>query len=97
MNRERGDLQDSQEIIRPRQNRGRAALQGPRESLNLDEGFSPRAGRTPIPARIGPLRTSQSLTRRASGRSYSFGATYSFGLADPSPKKNMSSCFTITS
>ena len=28
---------------------------------------------------------------------YSFGATYSFGFADPSPKKNCSNCFTITS
>ena len=28
---------------------------------------------------------------------YSFGGTYSFGLADPSPKKNISICFTITS
>jgi len=26
-----------------------------------------------------------------------FGGTYSFGFADPSPKKNISSCFTITS
>lgn len=30
-------------------------------------------------------------------RSYSFGATYSFGFADPSPKKNCSICFTMTS
>ena len=26
-----------------------------------------------------------------------FGGTYSFGFADPSPKKNISSCFTIAS
>jgi hypothetical protein len=30
-------------------------------------------------------------------RTYSFGATYSFGFADPSPKKNCSICFTMTS
>lgn len=28
---------------------------------------------------------------------YCAGGTYSFGLADPSPKKNISSCFTMTS
>jgi hypothetical protein len=37
------------------------------------------------------------LTPEAESRLYFAGGTYSFGLADPSPKKNISICFTMTS
>ncbi len=44
--------------------------------------------------RTGPFEASGTTP---DARRYSFGATYSFGFADPSPKKNISNCFTMTS
>jgi hypothetical protein len=51
----------------------------------------------PKPVCFGGRLSNHKITQYQIQFLQSFGGTYSFGFADPSPKKNASICFTITS
>jgi hypothetical protein len=63
---------------------------------STSEFVIPTEGRNLLPL-AGPTNLPMQPRRSRQRPIYSFGATYSFGLADPSPKKNISICFTMTS